>query len=486
MIRFGAGGFRSTLWAVAAAGGLGCANPPLLETGSAGTGGSVMGNVGPTPRALEGPARTVKANVVDRGVRGGATAAGGPYQGLSTEEKALYGEALEVFKEKDSVSDGSTPGSDEEGSGLGPTFNAIACSSCHMQPDVGGTSPAVWSPQQPNKPNPQIELASLHGATNSIPFFIAPDGPVREARFRNDGGVHDLFTIAGRSDAPGCSARQPDFQTERENGNISFRTVLPIFGDGLIENTADSTLEANLGEDTPRKQLNGVSGSFNRSGNDGSIMRFGWKAQNKSLLVFAGEAYNVEQGVSNEMFGNERAMTDGCAFNKTPEDHTNNEGVESGGPVDVVSDIVSFALFMRLSAPPEPSVPFGEDPGFQVFNQVGCGLCHSDTLTTRLSPFTGMSNVDYHPFSDMALHHMGEALADGITQGSAGSDQFRTTPLWGLGQRIFFLHDGRTGDLGEALEFHDSVGSEAHLVIEAFNRRSAADQQALIDFLRTL
>jgi len=448
--------------------------------------GSSVVTVGPTPRAEIGPARTVKAGVADRGVRGGLPAAGGPYDGLSSEEKELFAEALDVFKEADLVSDGSIPGAEEEGAGLGPTFNAVACVSCHIQPDVGGTSPAVFSPQQPNKPNPQIEMASRHGATNSIPYFIAPDGPVREARFRSDGGVHGLFTIAGRTDAPGCDARQPDFQIERDNGNLSFRTVLPVFGDGLVENTADSTLQANLSEDSAKKQLLGVSGTFNRSDNDGSIMRFGWKAQNKSLFVFAGEAYNVEQGVSNEMFPNERAVTEKCSFNKTPEDQTNNEGREEGGPIDMVSDIVSFAFFMRLSAPPAPSVAFGEHPGQQVFNDVGCVLCHSDTLTTRMSQFTGMSNVDYHPFSDFALHHMGDGLADGIRQGAAGSDQFRTTPLWGAGQRIFFMHDGRTGDLGEAIEFHDGVGSEAHLVIEAFNRLSAADQQALIDFLWTL
>jgi CxxC motif-containing protein (DUF1111 family) len=467
---------------LASAAGIGCSDPPPLDSG-AGT-GSASGIV--VPIAETPPARTVKAGVFDRGVRGGLPGAGGPYPTLNETEIGIFESALDVFKERDSVSDGSVSDPEIEGSGLGPTFNADACSGCHVQPDVGGTSPAVWSPQQPNKANPQIEVASLEGAANTLPFFIAADGPVREARFKSDGGVHGLFTIAGRTDAQGCNATQPDFVRERENGNLSFRTVLPVFGDGLIENTPDTALEANLAEDQLRKQLNGIAGTFNRSGNDGSIMRFGWKAQNKSLFVFAGEAYNVEQGVSNEMFMNERSVAPGCDFNKTPEDHTPSEEAVTGGPVDVVSDIVSFAIFMRLSAPPEPTVALGEHPGFQVFVDVGCVLCHSDTLTTRMSQFTGMSNVDYHPLSDFALHHMGEDLADGVTQEAAGPDQFRTTPLWGVGQRIFFLHDGRTGDLGEAIEFHDSAGSEAHLVIEAFNRRSSADQQALIDFLRTL
>jgi CxxC motif-containing protein (DUF1111 family) len=89
-------------------------------------------------------------------------------------------------------------------------------------------------------------------------------------------------------------------------------------------------------------------------------------------------------------------------------------------------------------------------------------------------------------FSDLLVHHMGAGLADGITQGSAGPDEFRTTPLWGVGQRIFFLHDGRTNDLVQAIRAHSSNGSEANQVIARFNGLSVADKQAVIDFLRSL
>jgi len=97
-----------------------------------------------------------------------------------------------------------------------------------------------------------------------------------------------------------------------------------------------------------------------------------------------------------------------------------------------------------------------------------------------------MSNVTYHPFSDFALHHMGTRLADGITQGAAGPDEFRTAPLWGVGQRLFFLHDGRTSDLLNAIEEHRSPGSEANAVVERFNHLSSEHKQALLDFLRSL
>ncbi len=86
-------------------------------------------------------------------------------------------------------------------------------------------------------------------------------------------------------------------------------------------------------------------------------------------------------------------------------------------------------------------------------------------------------------FSDLLLHHMGKGLGDGITQGSAGPDEFRTAPLWGVGQRIFFLHDGRTTNLVAAIEAHRSRGSEANQVIRRFNRLSTKQQQDVINFL---
>jgi len=81
---------------------------------------------------------------------------------------------------------------------------------------------------------------------------------------------------------------------------------------------------------------------------------------------------------------------------------------------------------------------------------------------------------------------MGTGLADGITQGGAGPDEFRTAPLWGVGQRVFFLHDGRTTSLIEAIKAHRGRGSEANKIIERFNKLSIRQQQDLINFLRSL
>jgi CxxC motif-containing protein (DUF1111 family) len=248
-------------------------------------------------------------------------------------------------------------------SGLGPTFNSTSCSSCHAQPAAGGSSPSTS--QYPNiGPNPQIDAANANGATNSIPQFISPDGPVREARFpfvvgprgavthTPDGGVHALFTITGRSDAAGCSLAQPNFERMLQLGNLIFRISTPVYGPGLIENISDETILANIQANASLKQQLGISGHPNTSGNDGSVMRCGWKAQNKSLEMFSGEAYNVEIGVTNELFPNERSDPPAsCLLNPTPEDATNFS--QTGAPIP--SDIVEFSTFMRSLAAPTPS-----------------------------------------------------------------------------------------------------------------------------------
>jgi len=101
-------------------------------------------------------------------------------------------------------------------------------------------------------------------------------------------------------------------------------------------------------------------------------------------------------------------------------------------------------------------------------------------------PSAALSNQTVNLYSDLLVHHMGKGLADGITQGGAGPDEFRTAPLWGLGQRAFFLHDGRADTLVEAIRAHKSPGSEANKVIEQFDRMRTQERQEIIDFLRSL
>jgi len=263
-----------------------------------------------------------------------------------------------------------------------------------------------------------------------------------------------------------------------------------VFGAGLIEAVPDATIVENKNSSPLRKRALGIAGRENRSGNDGTITRFGWKAQNKSLELFAGEAYNVEQGVTNELFPTERDETPGCLFNATPEDHTT---LDASTPTKVVSNVVSFAFFMKFLAPAKPAPDtVSITRGRASFAEIGCALCHTPSLTTGNSSSAALNQKRANLFSDLLLHNLGPGLADDILQGNARGDEFRTAPLWGLGQRIFFLHDGRTTDLLEAIQAHASAGnqdfppSEANAVIANFNALSESGKQDILNFLRGL
>jgi CxxC motif-containing protein (DUF1111 family) len=428
--------------------------------------------------ALLGVSHTIQAQLRarDPGVRGGPAGAGGPLPGLSTDEREMFEVGLEDFSEEESVEDG-----------VGPRFNFVGCKGCHVQPATGGTSPTV---------NPLFRVpADLGFAGNVVPSFITPNGPIREARFQynrdgsRDGGVHALFVIGGHPDAGGCDIRQEDFERQIQSDNIVFRIPTPTFGAGLIEQIPERVILANLEANAFAKRSLGISGRPNRNGNDGTIARFGWKAQNKSLLLFSGEAYNVEMGITSELFQQERDETPACQFATVPNDVTPS--------VRQIGAIENFANFQRFLAPPRPSpdTPGGAlsiTRGRAQFAAVGCGLCHTPTLRTGDSTVEALRDRAVHLYSDLALHRMGPALADDILQGAARGDEFRTAPLWGLGQRIFFLHDGRTTDLVDAIRAHRSDGnarvgpSEANAVIERFNRLDERERQDLLNFLRSL
>ncbi len=438
---------------------------------------------------------------VDPGVRGGPAGAGTSLKNLTADETAFFQDGQGRFAEIEVVQGGSN-------NGLGPRFNSNQCFSCHSQPAMGGTSPAQ---------NTLPDVAHLNGATNTIPWFITANGPIREARFKKsnglpDGNVHALFVITGRTDAPGCNIVQFDFLPagnpltgQGGNPNIIFRIPTPVFGAGLIEAIPDSVILADMQANVPQKSALGISGhpnshlsgNVNHSANDGTITRFGWKAQNKSLLMFAAEAYNVEMGISNQLFPQERDETPACLFTATPNDALNftTPATTATSNPAVISDIEAFANFMRMLAPPTPApaTPSSEN-GRATFAKIGCVHCHTPSFTTgtmiasgsSTSPSAALSNQTANLYSDLLVHHMGKGLADGITQGGAGPDEFRTAPLWGVGQRVFFLHDGRTTNLVEAIRVHRSRGSEANRVIENFNSLTTQEQQEVIEFLRSL
>ena len=425
----------------------------------------------------------------DPGPRAGSPGAGKPLDTLTGPQIKLFNAGIDEFKKREEV----------KADGLGPRMNLDSCAGCHAYPAVGGTSPPDL--------NPQFDFFENNlQKTNRLPRFITKAGPVREARFKlnadgktPDGGVHSIFTITGLKDADGCILQQPDFARELRRKNVIFRIPTPVFGAGLIEQIPDQVILNNHA--MTKINTYGIKGRVNiinaghaqtarenRNGNDGTIARFGWKAQNKSLLVFAGEAYNVEMGISNELFQTEREENSKCQFKSTPNDTTNPDKAD----LDILSDIEKFASFMRFLEPPTPSqdTPGGAasiSNGKKLFVKIGCALCHTPALRTGTSTVAALSEKTVDLFSDLALHDMGHGLADGISQGQATSREFRTAPLWGLGQRVFFLHDGRTTNLNRAIQEHRSPGSEANKVVRGFfNRLTQGEQQDVLNFLRSL
>ena len=449
----------------------------------------------------------------DPGVQSGNRGTGAALPSVSSNSPsgilAFFIDGQNRFQDVESVSNSPTGNN-----GLGPRFNSTSCVSCHGQPAVGGTGAAM---------NPQFSFTSNGTAPrDTTPYFLTATGPTVEARFpfffnsngtpnynSPNGGVEDLFTVSGRSDAGTCSLPQPSFNTAGAYNNIIFRIPTPTFGAGLIENLDDSTLLSN--QLVNNNNNLGISGSFNHNGNDGTISRFGWKAQNKSLHIFAGEAYNVEMGISNLLFTQDRPLPGedgggGSGLTGLPSNCLNLTG--TGYPEDtsnpaatpnsaVLDDVSAFANFMRsLAPPPTGSVVLNGSTvsastisaGASLFSSIGCAICHNPTVgTTQVSNFTSsLSRAPVNAYSDIAIHHMGSGLADNVSQGGAGGDQFRTAPLWGLGQRIFLLHDGRTTNLLTAIEAHASNGSEATPVEDNFDGLTTTQQQQILDFLRSL
>ncbi len=456
-----------------------------------------------------------------------------PVAGLNDNETALFNESLLRVSELEGSCDTCvqqpqntlpidpdpnnpfSPTSLVNSAGMSPVFNADQCFICHSQPAIGGSSPAH---------NPAEKIAHRLGGTNTVPAFEATDGAFREVRFKyhsdgtRDGGVHSLFTLQGRSDAPGCTLQQPDFAKAVRDRNIAFRIPLQLFGLGLIEGIQDSAILANMAAHRDQKEELGISGHPNLVPNNGTISRFGWKAQNASITIFAGEAYNVEMGISNDAFPIGRSEDPTCSTVYEPFDVPRTDATLYNNPLKIMPAWLMFTEFMRFVDAPQPAaMSASAQHGKDVFNAVGCALCHTPSLKTPGTPTPASPSEEIGPhsvalrgqtvnlFSDLLVHHMGATLADNIVQGNAGPDEFRTTPLWGLGTRLFFLHDGRTSDLNVAIQDHASRRfsdggdnpakdfrsytygpSEANGVVEQFDKLPEADKQAVFDFLRSL
>jgi CxxC motif-containing protein (DUF1111 family) len=264
--------------------------------------------------------------------------------------------------------------------GMSPVFNADQCFICHFQPTIGGSTPAQ---------NPAEVIAHRLGGTNAVPSFEEPNGPFREVRFKfnedgtRDGGVHSLFTLQGRSDAPDCTLPQPDFVQAVRDHNIAFRIPLQLFGLGLIESIQNSTIRANMNANQELKRQLGIKGHTNNVPNNGTISRFGWKAQNASITMFAGEAYNVEMGISNDLFPMGRSEDPNCSVVYEPFDIPRTQPQLYNDPLKIMPAWLMFTMFMRFVDAPQPApLSASANHGKELFSEVGCALCHTPSFTT--------------------------------------------------------------------------------------------------------
>jgi CxxC motif-containing protein (DUF1111 family) len=365
-------------------------------------------------------------------VSGGAIAGiGDPFPGLTPDQQAAFDEGKDAFQEVERPRDG-----------LGPIFNGTSCAQCHSNPAVGGDSNIVETRFGTTDKNKFDALGDLGGS------LIQSQGIGRV------GGC--MFTFVGEVVPPEATI-------------VTGRKTTPLFGLGLVDAVPDSTFE-NLRQNGGK--VNRVLDPVSRSR---KIGKFGWKAQVSSLFVFSGDAYLNEMGITSPFFPNEQcpngdcSMMAGCDLVADPEDNGD--------------DVLAFTNFMTLLAPiPRGTITPSVTAGEVVFNRIGCAGCHVSSLTTGTSSIAALNQVTFHPYSDFLLHHMG-ALGDGIEQGKAAGDEMRTAPLWGLRFRSRFLHDARATTHPAAIEAHDGAAKEA---AQAFGRLTAADRQALLDFLGSL
>lgn len=363
---------------------------------------------------------------------------GDPLPGISAAEFELFRIGLEDFTEVETAEDG-----------LGPAFNGTSCAVCHSVPAIGGISTMT-----------EIRAGHVDDEGN----FTAYHG----------GTLFHLFSIPDHR----CQVQVPE-----EANVIARRLPIPVFGAGLVEAIPDEAILAL--EDPADRDGDGISGRAARITDVASgrprIGRFGWKAQQATLLAFSGDAYRNEMGITNDLFPNEVALgvdEEAMALCSPPR-----KGVEDVRDRRTgLRGIDNFENFMRLLAPVgrgaiDDRVRSGE---FQ-FGSIGCARCHTPSLVTGRNSNPVFDRRPVPLYSDLLLHDVG--TGDGIPQADAEANEIRTPALWGLRFRKPLLHDGSAATIEQAIRRH---GGEAGSVIEQYERATDRERADLLAFLKSL
>ena len=356
---------------------------------------------------------------------------GDPVAGLTAAELDRFAEGRDEFEEEETAEQG-----------LGPVFNASSCAACHSSPAVGG------------------------------------DSNILETRFGIAGKKFDplphsggsLIQTEGIDVARGCLG-----ETVPSDANVvAKRKSTPLFGLGLVDHVPDETLRT-LAAGQPPGVAGQVSIVTDAASGATRVGRFGWKAQVATLLTFSADAYLNEMGITSPIFTEENAPGGDKQRLKLCDNVAD--------PEDDGTGVAAFADFMTmLAAPPRGVINASVQRGAQVFERIGCAICHVPQLKTGRSAIAALNNVWFAPYSDFLLHDM-DKLGDGIEQGTANGRQMRTAPLWGLRVRTRFLHDGRSSTLQAAIGEHAGQGEAARA---AFAKLGTGDAADLIAFLRSL
>jgi CxxC motif-containing protein (DUF1111 family) len=456
---------------------------------------------------------------------------GDPLPGIANNFNDLtnFSNGLLNFQETETLNPASNPNGPP--GQLGPLFNDNSCASCHSNPARGGGGLALME-QRLSTGGPPVRIFSVDHMLFGGPEpqgdlgTIFPYGEISMPLGAQIGIPDNTPSACQQVElARGFSPNLPICVADSANDTgltgtptcIAHRQSLPLFGDGLVEATADRTFQA-IAANQPtaiRGTARMVADINNFDGTAGEVSastlaalqtphvaRFGWKDDFSTLVGFAADAYLNEIGITSDL--NSQPNTT-CAMGvqqygmdlQTADDPE--DSVDSTGR----SDIDRFADFMRgLQPPPEVMPTASALAGKQLFSQIGCAGCHTASITTASNPASfltptvngttvsknvnaTLANVTYHPYGDFLLHDMG-SLGDGVNDDSAlphDERLMRTMPLWGIRARVLFLHDGRATDLPTAISLHDGQGAAA---AAAFNGLNTQQQTNVIDFLNTL
>lgn len=360
---------------------------------------------------------------------------GDPLPGLNRRELDEFRDGKEDFE-----------GVETEASGLGPIFNNTSCVICHISPATGGAG--------------AINVTRFGKTTNGVfnPLSLLGGSLLQD---------HEINAVLHEVVPP-------------EANVVAQRNTTPVFGAGLVEAIPDAEILRNV----RRQPVDGVLGKVSRVQDAATgqtlIGRFGWKAQQATLLSFSGDAYLNEMGITNRLFPVENAPNGNAqllAQYDTVADPEDTPGT------DGKADIDRLAEFMRwLGAPPRLPLNTSAAGGRMIFQNLGCAACHVPVMFTGQNRSAALRNQEVWLYSDLLLHDMG-SLGDGIAQGTADVRDMKTAPLWGLRASAPYLHDGRAATVDAAIKGHDGEGKAAK---DRYLKLTKQQVQQLLDFLQTI